>query len=91
MPFAAGQLVLRALGEALTAASGDARTPTTRTGPTAGAQHVGRQDPRILEWFGLEGTLSITQFQPPCLGQGDLPLAQVVQTPIHPGLELFQA
>jgi len=25
---------------------------------------------RIIEWFGLEGTLKIMQFQPPWHGQG---------------------
>jgi len=45
---------------------------------------------RIIEWFGLEGNLKITQFQPPCHGQGQLPLAQVAQSPVQPGLEHFQ-
>lgn len=31
---------------------------------------------RIMEQFGLEGTLKIIQFQPPCHGQGHLPLDQ---------------
>ena len=41
----------------------------------------------IIEWFGLEGPL---RFQPPCCKQGHLPLDQVVQSPIQPGLEFFQ-
>jgi len=39
-----------------------------------------------MEWFVLEGTLQIIQFQPPCHGQGHLPLDQVAQSPIQPGL-----
>ena len=35
---------------------------------------------RTKEWFGLEGILNISQFQPPCHGQGHLPLDQVVQS-----------
>lgn len=90
--FTAGQLVLWALGEVLTAGSRDARTPTpTRTGPTDKAQHVGKQDPKTPEWFGLEGTSNIIQLQPPRHRQGHPPRAQVVQNPIQPGLELFQA
>ena len=45
---------------------------------------------RIIEWFGLEGTLKITYFQPLCHGQGHLPLDQVAQSPVQPGLEHFQ-
>jgi len=30
-----------------------------------------------MEWFGLEGTLKIICFQPPCHEQGHLPLNQV--------------
>ena len=45
---------------------------------------------RIIEWFGLEGTLKIIWFQPPCHGQGHLPLDQVAQSPIQPGLEHCQ-
>ena len=37
---------------------------------------------RIIEWFGLEGTLQIILFQPPCHGQGHLPLDQVAQSSI---------
>jgi len=35
---------------------------------------------RIIEWFGLEGTLKIIWFQPPCHEQGHLPPDQVVQS-----------
>ena len=35
-------------------------------------------------------TLKITWFQPPCRGQGHLPLDQVVQSPVQPGLEHCQ-
>jgi len=45
---------------------------------------------RIIEWFGLEGTLKIIEFQPPCCGQGHLPLDRVAQIPIQPDLEHFQ-
>uniref|UniRef100_A0A8C3PLQ6 Uncharacterized protein n=1 Tax=Calidris pygmaea TaxID=425635 RepID=A0A8C3PLQ6_9CHAR len=45
---------------------------------------------RIIEWFGLEGTLKIIEFQTPCHGQGHLPLDQVAQSPIQPGLEHLQ-
>jgi len=34
----------------------------------------------------LEGTLKIIWFQPPCHEQGHLPLDQVAQSPIQPGL-----
>ncbi|KAK4822675.1 hypothetical protein QYF61_019042 [Mycteria americana] len=44
----------------------------------------------MSEWFGLEGTLKIIWFQAPCHGQGHLPLDQVAQSPIQPGLEHFQ-
>jgi len=45
---------------------------------------------RIIEWFGLEGTLKIIEFQPPCQEQGHLPPNQVAQSSIQPGLEHFQ-
>ena len=45
---------------------------------------------RIIEWFGLEGTLHIISFQPPCHGQGPLPPDQFAQSPIQPGLEHCQ-
>jgi len=38
---------------------------------------------RIIEWFGLEGTLKIIWFQPPCDEQGHLPLDQVAQSSIQ--------
>jgi len=41
---------------------------------------------RIIEWFGLEGTLRIIWFQPSCHEQGHLPPAQVAQSSIS----LFQ-
>jgi len=44
----------------------------------------------IIEWFGLEGTLKIISFQPPCHGQGHLPVDQVAQSPVQPGLEHCQ-
>jgi len=43
-----------------------------------------------IEWFGLEGTLKIIWFQPPCHGHRHLPLDQVAQSPIQPGLEHSQ-
>ena len=43
-----------------------------------------------MEWFGLEGTLKIIWFQPPCHEQGHLPLDQVAQSSIQPGLERCQ-
>jgi len=45
---------------------------------------------RIVEWSGLEGTFKIIWFQPPCHEQGCLPLSQVAQSSIQPGLEHFQ-
>jgi len=45
---------------------------------------------RIIEWFGLEGTLQIISFQPPCHGQGHLLPDQAAQTPVQPGLERCQ-
>ena len=48
------------------------------------------RDCRIIEWFGLEGTIKIIQFQPPHYRQGHLPLDQVAQSPIQPGLECLQ-
>lgn len=42
---------------------------------------------RIMEKFGLEGALKIN---PACHGPGHLPLDQVDQSSIHPGLEDFQ-
>ena len=45
---------------------------------------------RIVEWFGLEGTFKSLLVHPPCSKQGHLPLDQVDQSPIQPGLECFQ-
>jgi len=45
---------------------------------------------RIIEWFGLEVTLKIVWFQPPCRGQGHLALDLVAQRCIQPGPEHFQ-
>ena len=45
---------------------------------------------RIIEWFGLEGTLKLSWFQPPCHEQGHLPPAQAAQSSIQPGLEPCQ-
>ena len=45
---------------------------------------------RIIDWFGLEATLKIIQFQSPCHEQGHLPLDQVAQSSIQPGLEHCQ-
>jgi len=45
---------------------------------------------RMIEGFGLEGTLKIIWFQPPWRGQRHLPLDQVAQSPIQPGLEQCQ-
>ena len=47
-------------------------------------------DHRIIEGFGLEGTFKIIWFQPPCHEQGHLPLDQVAQSSIQPGLEHCQ-
>jgi len=41
-------------------------------------------DHSTIKWFGLEGTLRIIWFQP------YLPLDQVAQNPVQPGLEHFQ-
>jgi len=40
---------------------------------------------RIVEWFGLAGTLKLTQFHPIYHEQEHLPLAQLAQSPIQPG------
>jgi len=45
---------------------------------------------RIIEWFGLEGTLKIIWFQRPCHKQGPLSPAQGAQSPVQPGLEPCQ-
>lgn len=43
---------------------------------------------RIIEWFGMEGTLKIVSFQPPCLGH--FSPDQVAQSFILPGLQHSQ-
>ena len=48
------------------------------------------QNHGIIEWFGLDETLKITSFQPPCHGQEHLPLDQVAERPIEPGPEHCQ-
>ena len=45
---------------------------------------------RIIEWFELEKTFKIMQFQPPCYRQGHLPLDSVAQSLSQPGLECLQ-
>jgi len=45
---------------------------------------------RIIDWFELEGTFKIIWFQPPCHEQGHLPLDEVAQSSIQPGLEHCQ-
>jgi len=45
---------------------------------------------RIIEWFGLEGTLKIIWFQPPCHEQGLLLPDQGAQSSVQPGLEHCQ-
>ena len=47
-------------------------------------------DHRIIECFGLEGTFRGHMVQPLCYEQGRLPLDEVAQNPIQPGLECFQ-
>lgn len=42
---------------------------------------------KIIEWFGSGGTPKIILFQHPCHGQGHLPLGQIAQVLIQPGLE----
>jgi len=50
-----------------------------------GSYHI-----KTIEWSGLEGTLNIIWFQPPCHEHGHLPLDQVAQSSIQPGLEHCQ-
>jgi len=45
---------------------------------------------RIVERFGSEESCNRHLVQPPCHGQGHLPLDQVAQSPIQPGLEHCQ-
>jgi len=47
---------------------------------------IGLDHHRMTEWFGLEGTLLIIQFQHSCHRQGHLPLDQVAQSPVQPAL-----
>ena len=54
------------------------------------ANSVNVRNHSITEWFGLEGTLKIVWFQPPCHEQGHLPPAQGAQSSIQPGLERCQ-
>jgi len=57
---------------------------------SAGTHERKMQNHRVIEWYGLEGTLKIIWFKPPCHGQGHLPLDEVAQSPIQPGLEHSQ-
>jgi len=41
---------------------------------------------RIIDWFGLEGTLKVITVRSPCHGQGHLLLDQGAQSPMKPGL-----
>jgi len=41
---------------------------------------------RIIDWFGLEGTLKVITVRSPCHGQGHLLLDQGAQSPMQPGL-----
>jgi len=41
---------------------------------------------RVTDWFGLEGTSQIIQFQSPCHRLPHLPPDQAAQSPIQPGL-----
>jgi len=43
-----------------------------------------------MGWFGLEGTFKDHLVQALSHGQGHLPLDQVAQSPIQPGLEHLQ-
>lgn len=45
---------------------------------------------RIIEWFDLEGTFEIIQFQPPSCRQGHFFLDQVALSPSECSLECFQ-
>ena len=44
--------------------------------------YIYRERGGIREWFGLEGTLKIISFQPPCHGQGHPHLDEVAQSPV---------
>lgn len=43
--------------------------------------YSGLSTDRITEWFGLDGTQKVIQLQPPCHGQGHLPIDQAAQNP----------
>lgn len=45
---------------------------------------------RIMEWFGVEGTLKSSSSSPSAVGQVAKSLDQVAQSPVQPGLEHFQ-
>jgi len=57
-------------------------------GLRAGEHGLGLSVHRIIERFGLEGTLKIIWFQPPCHEQGHLSPDQVAQSSVQPGLVL---
>lgn len=44
----------------------------------------------LIEWLGLEATLKIISFLPPCCGHGHFPLDHAAQSPILPDWEQFQ-
>lgn len=44
----------------------------------------------LTQWFGLEGTFKNHLVPTPCRGQGRLPLDQLSQSPVQPGLEPCQ-
>jgi len=52
--------------------SGAPLTVLSRRGALKGSEER-EKNHRIMEWFGLEGTLKSTWFQPPCHEQGHLP------------------
>ena len=72
-----------------------------RVGPQRGVEHrssvwsscfcvSGQENHGLTEWFGLEGTFKDPPVQPPCQGQGHLPLDQVAQSPVQADLEHLQ-
>ena len=70
--------------------SPDSREDTSHTSTSELSWDTHRASHGITEWFGLDGALQVTQFQPPCHGQGHLPPDQVAPSPIQPGLEPCQ-